>query len=94
MACDFLRNLQSALRWSALWIVIGVACYFALPYLAGLRAGLLEDDSYFYAQIAFNWPRYGTFTFDGLDPTSGFHLLWGTLLSALSALLLLFSAWL
>lgn len=58
-----------------------------LPYIAGERAGLMEDDSYFYAQIAFNSQRYGLFSFDGLSATSGFHPLWGGLLSLVAHLL-------
>jgi len=71
-------------RWLAF---VGVAfglSLVTLPWLAGERAGLMEDDSYFYAQIAFNWATRGLPSFDGLHPTSGFHLLWQGVLLAVA----------
>ena len=53
----------------------------AFPY------GLMYDDGYFYAQIAYNLGRLGTSTFDGVNTTSGFHLLWGAILGGVSATL-------
>ncbi len=47
-------------------------------------AGLLEDDGYFYAQIAYNLGRQGISSFDGVGLTDGYHLLWGWLLAAIS----------
>jgi hypothetical protein len=44
-------------------------------------AGLFEDDSYFYAQIAYNLGVHGISSFDGINVTNGFHLLWGHLLA-------------
>jgi hypothetical protein len=74
-------------RWLLIWLGTAAMCLLALPYVAGLRAGLLEDDSYFYAQIAYNFAQHHSFTFDGINTTSGFHILWGLILSAISTLL-------
>jgi hypothetical protein len=49
-------------------------------------AGLLEDDSYFYAQIAYNIGTEGLSSFDGSSVTDGYHLLWSWILSATAAL--------
>ena len=56
------------------------------PWLVQMPPGGIEDDGFFYAQIAYNAGVHGTFSFDGLHPTDGFHLLWGLLLAAASAL--------
>jgi hypothetical protein len=74
-------------RWLLTWLGTVAICRLALPYVAGLRAGLLEDDSYFYAQLAYNFSQHRSFTFDGIHATSGFHVLWGLVLSAISTLI-------
>lgn len=80
-------------RGSPIWaiavrLLLSIALFFfiwlSVPWIAGERAGLLEDDSYFYAQIAYNVQKIGSFSFDGVSPTSGFHLLWGAILGLLS----------
>ncbi len=79
------------------WYLLGAAfpfvfvavCYepiHAFPY------GLLYDDGYFYAQIAYNLGTMGQSTFDGINTTSGYHLLWGALLGLVSAIVGLFTA--
>jgi|GEM_PF-2720981 len=78
------------------WIALGLLATslllrLLLPFIAGERAGLMEDDSYFYAQIAYNSQHFGFFTFDGISPTSGFHPLWGIILSAVAQTIGVFS---
>lgn len=77
------------------YLVVGcllpLALSLAMPVLASPVAGFAEDDSWFYAQIAYQWPRVGFPSFDGVHPTSGFHLLWGGLLSTISWILSLFT---
>jgi len=54
--------------------------------------GLTYDDAYFYAQIAYNMGHQGQSSFDGIHPTSGYHLAWGALLGGLAALIDIFTA--
>jgi len=42
------------------------------------------DDSYYYLQTAWNWTRLGWITFDGVNPTNGFQLLWFVVVSCLA----------
>ncbi len=59
-------------------VAAGFDFIHAFPY------GLMYDDGYFYAQIAYNLGRLGASTFDGVNVTSGYHLPWGAALGALS----------
>jgi hypothetical protein len=77
-----------ARRTLFIWVSIVGATFFAswlgVSFIGGERAGLLEDDSYFYAQIAYNSFHLSCLTFDGLSPTSGFHPLWMAVLSGVA----------
>jgi hypothetical protein len=42
----------------------------------------LPDDSFYYLVLAKNFALHGRWTFDGVAPATGFHLLWAYLLSA------------
>jgi hypothetical protein len=42
----------------------------------------VEDDTFFYAQIAYNIGVNGISSFDGLNTTDGYHLIWCWILSA------------
>jgi hypothetical protein len=82
-----LRTLQVfALGALAAGIVVaGHGLINAFPY------GLTDDDAWFYSRIAYELGTTGRPTFDGIHPTSGFHLLWGGLLGLSSAAVGLFS---
>jgi len=58
-----------------------------IAFLARLPDGALvqniPDDAFYYLQAARNFCRLGRWTFDGVAPSSGFHLLWGYVLAAL-----------
>ena len=43
----------------------------------------LPDDAFYYLALAQNFARTGRWTFDGVEPATGFHLLWAYLLAAL-----------
>jgi hypothetical protein len=68
--------------WIAPFVLVaaGFDLIHAFPY------GLMYDDGYFYAQIAYNIARLGQSTFDGVNVTSGYHLPWGAALALISAL--------
>jgi len=63
-----------------------------LPYAATVPSVLIEDDGYFYAQIAERIAALGKSTFDGINITSGYHLLWGAVLAVTAKLVLLVSS--
>lgn len=42
----------------------------------------IPDDAFYYMVAARNFAAQGRWTFDGVEPASGFHLLWGYLLAA------------
>lgn len=61
------------------------------PWARQFPYGILEDDAYFYAQVAYNIGVRGMSTFDGIHVTDGYHLLWTAVLSATSSALALFT---
>lgn len=58
-----------------------------LPYAAAFPSLIVEDDGFFYAEIAKNIAAQGMSTFDGLHETSGYHLLWMAVMAVVSWLL-------
>lgn len=72
------------------WIVtalVGLVAVARLIFLYRLPDRLLvryiPDDAYYYLVMGRNFAQTGRWTFDGVEPASGFHLLWGYLLAAL-----------
>ncbi len=55
----------------------------ALRLPDGRLTSFLYDDAFYYLVLARNFARLGRWTFDGVEPASGFHLLWGYLLAGL-----------
>lgn len=73
------------------WAAHAAALAAALLIGFGLREavvrfprGLLTDDAYFCAKIAYNLAQHGISSFDGVHVTDGYHLLWTWMLSGLS----------
>lgn len=60
-----------------------------IAWLSHLPTGLLvqriPDDAFYYLVLAKNFAAHGRWTFDGVAPSSGFHLLWGYMLALLFA---------
>lgn len=72
-------------------LLLPLVIFGLIKHIASPVTGFAEDDSWFYAQIAYSWPRSGFATFDGIHETSGFHLLWGAILACVSWCVSLFS---
>lgn len=68
-------------RVIVMWLLLVIATSAALAWRSqGVPNLFLEDDAYFYLQIAWNIGTGRGSTFDGLHVTNGYHLLWmGTL---------------
>jgi hypothetical protein len=75
-------NMTRTVRIGAMGAAIFVFCWLAYPSLTSNPGPFLEDDSYFYAQIAYNLGVHHHSSFDMLHPTDGYHLLWGGVLAA------------
>ena len=84
---DLDSESQTRGAWRRRLVVVGVALSLPAllwPWIVQLPPGGIEDDGYFYSQIAYNAGVHGRVSFDGIHPTDGFHLLWGYLLAAVS----------
>ena len=55
--------------------------FIRLIYLVSLELEVLltfiPDDSFYYLELGKNFIQKGIWSFDGFNPTSGFHLLYG-----------------
>ena len=79
-------------RHIAIFGLLGLACALVVlaPALCALRAHapvVLEDDGYYYTQIARTLAHTGRSSFDGLSATNGYHPLWLLLLALKTRLL-------
>lgn len=63
-------------RTFLLAVLSALAAVAILPYASAFPSLIIEDDGFFYAEIARNISALGVSTFDGLHETSGYHLLW------------------
>lgn len=69
-------------------IALAIAVVFALKALVALSAAsrgvsFFIDDAFYYLLIARNFAASGVPTFDGVNPTNGFHPLWMLVLAAM-----------
>ena len=78
---NFLNSLEKPIYLLAFSALLSV---FLMPMVQVFPNGILEDDGYFYSQIAYNIATLGMSSFDGINITSGYHLLWGGILSLVS----------
>lgn len=77
--------MRSALVDAPLAMLVTIAIY---PWASQYPGGLIRDDGFFYAQIAYNIAAHGNSSFDLINPTDGYHQLWALLLAAVSTVLL------
>jgi len=67
--------------------IVAVVEAIRIGYIAHLSDGPMvnhiPDDAFYYMQAARNFARLGRWTFDTVEPSSGFHLLWGYVLAAI-----------
>ena len=78
------RGRRGVGAWAAAAGALTAAIVCA-PLVAALRTGApvaLEDDGFYYAQIARTLARTGRSSFDGLSLTNGYHPLWLAILAA------------
>jgi hypothetical protein len=63
-------------------VLLGIFFKWAVQY----PYGWVDDDGYFYTQIAYNIATQGISSFDGVHITDGYHLLWMGVLTAVSTI--------
>ena len=72
---------------STLVTLIGLARLLFLLFKRDAQlVAYIPDDAFYYLVPARNFARLGRWTFDGVEPATGFHLLWGYLLALLFAI--------
>jgi len=81
-------------RWLSrpAWLLGALVCVAGLVrvwYLVGrpeTAIGVVPDDAFYYLKLAHNRAELGWWTFDGVSPTSGFHLLHAYLLAGMDTI--------
>lgn len=65
-------------------LLCAVVLTFVLLTTKVIGIGFIPDDGFYYLTLAKHFSQSGSWTFDGVNVTNGFHLLWGYLLAAIS----------
>lgn len=84
------NRLTQALPISLMLVRLAPICYFILLIRRALIAQssitqlitILPDDAFYYLKLACNFAETGFWSFDGYNPTSGFHIVYAYLLAA------------
>ena len=81
------RSFRACTSWPrSSWLILGtfsvawLSAATVLVWLGVADGEILSDDAYYYFEISRNAALGEGFTFDGVNPTNGFHPLWGWLL--------------
>ena len=72
-------------------IIICILIYYFWKFFAFYPLSFMADDSYFYSQIAYNIGVNKFSSFDGLNLTSGYHILWMLIISLISFMMSFFT---
>ena len=72
-------------------IIICSLIYYFWKFFAFYPLSFMADDSYFYSQIAYNIGVNKFSSFDGLNLTSGYHILWMLIISLISFMMSFFT---
>lgn len=73
---DSSANGQSIIVWGVLALALAVRIIFLARPIADMVGTSMPDDAFYYFQIARHVANGSGSTFDGLDPTNGYHPLW------------------
>ena len=75
--------------WRPVWVVCTVVFVRWLSVISGDDAFLVQyiaDDGFYYLELAQNWQNLGRWSFDEVEPSSGFHLAFAYLLAVIAFL--------
>lgn len=73
---DSRKNAPSIIVWAVLALALVVRIVFLARPIADMVGASMPDDAFYYFQIARHVAAGAGSTFDGLDPTNGYHPLW------------------
>ncbi|MHC4845213.1 MAG: hypothetical protein ACYTCU_03525 [Planctomycetota bacterium] len=83
-SADFEQRLR---RWSRRLLGGGLLIMIAHAFVPLSEFVHRGDDAFYYFKLAINFPTYGFWTFDGINPSNGVQPLWGMLLTAVAVVL-------
>ena len=67
-----------------IFLILNIIIFLNLDFFIFFPFGFMGDDSYFYSVIAYNIGVNQFSSFDGINFTNVYHLLWEMLLSVIS----------
>jgi hypothetical protein len=71
----------------AYWCLLFLRLLYLLFLDLDVLLGYIPDDSFYYLEIAKNFTELGIWSFDGINPSSGFHILYAYFIASLIYLL-------
>jgi hypothetical protein len=74
------RRDQQLVLWTFAVLAALVAGLLLFASMRNVVLRFMHDDAFYYFGIAWQWKRTGFSTFDGINPTNGYHPLWEWLL--------------
>ncbi len=77
---EFHEKRERLLLLMTLLLGLSIRLWIAWQPISTLLMKSLTDDAYYYFMIARNTVKLGSVSFDGINPTNGFHPLWWILL--------------
>ncbi|HIK61719.1 MAG TPA: hypothetical protein EYF98_13630 [Planctomycetes bacterium] len=78
-------TIEGVFRRRAYWVLsLGLVCLLGHAFVPLEEFVHRGDDAYYYFKVALNYPRYGFWTFDGINATNGVQPLWCMILTALA----------
>jgi hypothetical protein len=81
---SFISSGQRVVVVSFLVIVAGFQLFTALRPIPHLLEHVVNDDTFYYLEVAWRASRGQGYTFDSINPTNGFQPLWGSILTGLA----------
>jgi hypothetical protein len=78
-------NAAALVGGGVVWLVMTLRVVLLVADSSDRYIRAVPDDAFYYFQLARNYAEHGSWTFDGVAPTTGFHPLYAYLLVALHA---------
>jgi len=77
-------NIRSVYKSVPVFLLAVIISFSVVPVIIHFPAAVVDDDAFFYTQIAYNMGTFYKSTFDSITITNGYHILWQLFLGFVS----------